>query len=144
MRISDWSSDVCSSDLGTTDKGVTAVKPENFADWHALTTEVVLQRLDADVSGLSHSEAAARLTAHGPNALPTSTVAHPVLRFLAQFNNALIYFLLAAAFAAAMLGHMVDALVIAAVVLVNAIVGFVQEGKRSEEQTSELQSLMRN
>src|SRR3546814_15495758 len=82
MRISDWSSDVCSSDLGTTDKGVTAVKPENFADWHALTTEVVLQRLDADVSGLSHSEAAARLTAHGPNALPTSTVAHPVLRFL--------------------------------------------------------------
>src|SRR3546814_15798443 len=88
MRISDWSSDVCSSDL-----------------WHALTTEVVLQRLDADVSGLSHSEAAARLTAHGPNALPTSTVAHPVLRFLAQFNNALIYFLLAAAFAAAMLGH---------------------------------------
>src|SRR3546814_12903617 len=124
MRISDWSSDVCSSDL-----------------WHALTTEVVLQRLDADVSGLSHSEAAARLTAHGPNALPTSTVAHPVLRFLAQFNNALIYFLLAAAFAAAMLGHMVDALVIAAVVLVNAIVGFVQEGKaeralgaRSEER----------
>lgn len=114
---------------GTTDKGVTAVKPEKFADWHALTTEVVLQRLDADVSGLSHSEAAARLTAHGPNALPTSTVAHPVLRFLAQFNNALIYFLLAAAFAAAMLGHMVDALVIAAVVLVNAIVGFVQEGK---------------
>src|SRR3546814_8424436 len=116
MRISDWSSDVCSSDL------VTAVKPENFADWHALTTEVVLQRLDADVSGLSHSEAAARLTAHGPNALPTSTVAHPVLRFLAQFNNALIYFLLAAAFAAAMLGTMVDALVIAAVVIVNAIV----------------------
>jgi magnesium-transporting ATPase (P-type) len=52
-----------------------------------------------------------------------------MLRFLAQFHNALIYFLLAAAVAATLLGHYVDAAVILAVVLVNAIVGFVQEGK---------------
>ena len=51
------------------------------------------------------------------------------MRFLAQFHNALIYFLLAAAVAAALLGHYVDAAVILAVVLVNAVVGFVQEGK---------------
>ncbi|EHJ91790.1 Cation-transporting ATPase pma1 [Vreelandella boliviensis LC1] len=54
---------------------------------------------------------------------------HPLLRFLTHFHNALIYFLLAAAIAASLLGHFVDASVIVAVVLVNAVVGFVQEGK---------------
>ena len=51
------------------------------------------------------------------------------MRFLAQFNNALIYFLLAAAVAAWVLGHRLDAAVIVAVVTINAIVGFLQEGK---------------
>ena len=50
-------------------------------------------------------------------------------RFVAQFNNALIYFLLAAAVAAWSLGHYVDAVVIVAVVVVNAIVGYLQEDK---------------
>ena len=53
-------------------------------------------------------------------------------RFLAQFNSGLIYFLLAAALASFMLGHIIDGAVIALVVLVNAIVGFVQEGKAEQ------------
>nr|WP_245968311.1 HAD-IC family P-type ATPase [Hephaestia caeni] len=94
-----------------------------------MATDSVLDQLDADIAGLSQREAEERLARHGPNALPSTATVHPFLRFLAQFNSALIYFLLAAAFAAALLGHLVDALVIAVVVLVNAIVGFAQEGK---------------
>ena len=98
-------------------------------DWHALTEQEVLSVLGSDRAGLSSTQAAERLADHGPNALPEATRVHPVMRFLAQFNSALIYFLLAAALAAALLGHVVDALVIAVVVLVNAVVGFIQEGK---------------
>nr|WP_249325231.1 HAD-IC family P-type ATPase [Halomonas boliviensis] len=80
-------------------------------------------------SGLSVDEAARRLEKYGLNQLPAVAGRHPLLRFFAHFHNALIYFLLAAAVAASLLGHFVDASVIVAVVLVNAVVGFVQEGK---------------
>jgi magnesium-transporting ATPase (P-type) len=79
--------------------------------------------------GLSSAEAAERLKRHGPNALPAVKPRHPLARFAAQFNSALIYFLLAAALAAGILGHGIDAAVIVAVVLLNALVGFIQEGK---------------
>nr|WP_268746843.1 HAD-IC family P-type ATPase [Sphingobium sp. C100] len=94
-----------------------------------MAADSVLDRLGTDIAGLSQEEAEERLARHGPNALPSTATTHPALRFLSQFNSALIYFLLAAAFAAALLGHLVDALVIAVVVLVNAAVGFAQEGK---------------
>jgi magnesium-transporting ATPase (P-type) len=61
--------------------------------------------------------------------LPPPASRHPLLRFFAQFNNTLIYFLLAAAVAAWVLGHRIDAAVIVAVVTINAIVGFLQEDK---------------
>lgn len=105
------------------------MKLEKIEAWHALAADSVLDRLEADIAGLSQHEAEERLARHGPNALPSTAATHPLLRFLAQFNSALIYFLLAAAFAAALLGHLVDALVTGVVVLVNAIVGFAQEGK---------------
>ncbi len=79
--------------------------------------------------GLGNDEVASRLERHGRNELPEAKGRHPIFRFLAQFNNALIYFLLAGAVAALFLGHFVDAGVIVAVVVVNAVVGFVQEGK---------------
>ncbi|MBW7851525.1 MAG: cation-transporting P-type ATPase [Rhodospirillales bacterium] len=82
--------------------------------------------------GLDEDEAARRFSEHGPNRLPQSAGVSPLLRFLAQFNNALIYFLLAAAVAAGVLGHRVDAVVIVAVVTINAIVGYIQEGKAEE------------
>ncbi|SEQ98905.1 ATPase, P-type (transporting), HAD superfamily, subfamily IC [Sphingobium sp. YR768] len=105
------------------------MKLDKIVAWHALPANMVLDRLDADIAGLSEQDAGKRLAEHGPNALPSAAGIHPLLRFLAQFNSALIYFLLAAAFAAGLLGHLVDAIVIAVVVLVNAVVGFVQEGK---------------
>ncbi|MDQ0347106.1 magnesium-transporting ATPase (P-type) [Ancylobacter vacuolatus] len=89
-------------------------------------------RLGVTSAGLTPEEAQARLATHGPNALPEPPGRSPLLRFLAQFNNALIYFLLAGAAAALALGHYVDAGVIVAVVLVNALVGFIQEGKAEQ------------
>jgi magnesium-transporting ATPase (P-type) len=99
------------------------------AAWHAELAAEVRARLGIGPGGLSSEEAARRLQAHGPNELPAAPGPHPVRRFLAQFNNPLIYFLLAAALAAGSIGHHVDAVVIVAVVLINAIVGFIQEGK---------------
>jgi len=97
--------------------------------WHSLPDHEVLDRLGAAREGLEPEEAARRLAEHGPNALPEAPGVHPIQRFLNQFNSALIYFLLAAAAAAAVLGHGIDAVVILAVVLANAVVGFLQEGK---------------
>ncbi|MEW6703667.1 MAG: HAD-IC family P-type ATPase [Pseudomonadota bacterium] len=97
--------------------------------WHARPAGDVLQALDSRADGLSSAEAGARLAAHGPNSLPPPPARHPLVRFLGQFHSALIYSLLAAALAAGLLGHALDAAVIVAVVLVNAVVGFLQEGK---------------
>ena len=97
--------------------------------YHALFAEDVLAGVKASPTGLGVTEAAQRLQLYGPNELPATPARHPVVRFLSHFNNALIYFLLAAAVVTWTLGHFVDASVILAVVLVNAIVGFIQEGK---------------
>lgn len=97
--------------------------------WHTRTGDDVLARLDTHRDGLSTTVAAERRLRFGSNQLPAAARRHPLLRFLAQFNNALIYFLLAACVAAWILGHRVDAAVIVAVVLINAIVGYVQEDK---------------
>lgn len=100
--------------------------------WHALDAEAALRQQGTDRHGLGAVQARERLAHHGPNALPAAVRVHPLRRFLAQFNSSLILFLLAAAALAALLGHAVDAAVIAGVVLVNAIVGFVQEGKAED------------
>lgn len=109
--------------------------------YHALSAEDVLARAEASPTGLSATEAARRLQRYGPNELPGTPPRHPVVRFLSHFNNALIYFLLAAAVVTWSLGHFVDASVILAVVLVNAIVGFIQEGK-SENALNAIRSML--
>ncbi len=97
--------------------------------WHAATIEETAAALATGRNGLTAAEAASRLAQYGPNTLPEGKRRHPVLRFLAQFDNTLIYFLLAAAVAAWILGHHIDSAVIVAVVTINAIVGFIQEDK---------------
>ena len=100
--------------------------------WHATTADDTVAALRASRQGLGSDEAAARLAEHGPNALPEPPRRNAILRFLAHFNNTLIYFLLAAAVAAWILGHRIDAIVIVAVVMVNAIVGYIQEDKAEQ------------
>ncbi len=101
----------------------------------------VVEVLESFHHGLTSTEADARLGRYGPNRLPAAKGVHPVLRFLSQFNNTLIYFLLASAVAAMLLGHAIDAAVIMAVVIANAIVGFVQEG-RAEKALAGMQELI--
>lgn len=100
--------------------------------WHALPPEEALAMLSVEATGLDQRDAEARLRRYGPNALPEAPRQHPLLRFLAHFNSVLIYFLLGAALIALLLNHGIDAAVILAVVLVNAVVGFIQEGKAEE------------
>ncbi|MEM8551232.1 MAG: HAD-IC family P-type ATPase [Pseudomonadota bacterium] len=97
--------------------------------WHDRSIDDVLSVVATSRSGLSATMASERLKLHGPNRLPEPPRAGPLLRFLRQFNNLLIYVLVAAAAVTAALGHLVDTGVILAVVLVNAAIGFVQEGK---------------
>ena len=104
-------------------------EPRPPAEPHASEAAEILAALGTTPAGLTAAEAAARLALHGPNSLPAGKPRPAALRFLQQFDNALIYFMLAGAVAAAALSHHVDAGVIVAVVLVNAVVGFLQEGK---------------
>ena len=97
--------------------------------WHTESAKTVLKLLDTNPSGLTGEEAGNRLAKHGPNRLPETRVRGPLVRFFYQFHNVLIYVLIAASAVTAMLGHWVDASVILGVVLINAVIGFVQEGK---------------
>jgi len=100
-----------------------------LTDPHARSAEACLVALDTAPEGLTAGEAASRLARHGPNRLPQAQSRGPLVRFLAQFNNVLIYVLIGAALVTGALQHWVDTGVILAVVLANAVIGFVQEGK---------------
>jgi magnesium-transporting ATPase (P-type) len=102
---------------------------------------VLLLGTDRD-RGLSATEAADRLRTSGPNVLPRLDRRGALLRFVLQFHHPLIYVLLAAAAVTLALGEVVDAGVIVAVVLINAVIGFVQES-RAETALDALMSMVR-
>lgn len=97
--------------------------------WHSESSKTVLESLESNHNGLSKEEAVHRLAKHGPNRLPEAKARGPLVRFFFQFHNVLIYVLIAAGVVTALLGHWVDASVIFGVVIINAMIGFVQEGK---------------
>ena len=109
--------------------------------WHALSVEEVRERCASPLGGLSTEEAARRLTAHGPNRLPAAKGRGPLRRLIAQFDNVLIYVLLAAGVITVLLGHVVDAGVIFGVVAINAAIGYVQEGK-AEQALAAIQAMI--
>jgi magnesium-transporting ATPase (P-type) len=97
--------------------------------WHALDSAEVMTRLGTSHDGLGDEEVKHSLAKYGPNRLPEPKKRGPLLGFLVQFHNLLIYVLLVASGVTAMLGHWVDTGVILGVVVVNALIGFVQEDK---------------
>ncbi len=97
--------------------------------WHSLTSEKLLDELESSFEGLNDEEVNKRINEYGYNRLPPPRRQPPIIRFLAQFNNVLIYVLLFSSVVTAFLGHWVDTAVIFSVVVINAIIGFIQEGK---------------
>lgn len=111
-----------------------STRPSDSADpnnkWHSLPAADVLHLLGSDpASGLSSAEAAQRQKQYGRNELTPKKGIPAWLRFLQQFHQPLIYILLAAAFMTAFLGEWIDSTVIFGVVLINAVVGFLQEAR---------------
>jgi magnesium-transporting ATPase (P-type) len=104
--------------------------PESNVPWHALPVGELIEKVGTDQdAGLRAEEVSARLNKYGPNRLPTAGKRSPLMRFLMQINNVLIYVLLAAAVGKLLLGEWLDASVILGVVIINALLGFIQEGK---------------
>jgi magnesium-transporting ATPase (P-type) len=98
--------------------------------WHAITANEVVGVLDSNTqSGLTAGEVSRRLEKFGRNRLPEKGKKGPLKRFLLQLNNILIYVLLAAGFVKLMVGLWLDAAIIFGVVVINALLGFIQEGK---------------
>ncbi|TQO20695.1 potassium/sodium efflux P-type ATPase [Rhodoglobus vestalii] len=108
---------------------------------HALSCDAVLDVIGGGPDGLSGSEATERLSIVGLNRLPEPKKKHPLLRFLTHFADILIYILLAAAAVKAVFGDWLDAGVILAVAVINALIGFLQEG-RAEKAMQGLRTML--
>src|SRR5262249_7707082 len=110
--------------------------------WHAMATDEVIKHLStAAGKGLAAAEAANRLHKYGPNRLPEGRKRGPLMRFLSQLNNVLVYVLLGAGFTKLMLDLWLDAGIIFGVVILNALLGFVQEGK-AEKALESIRSML--
>jgi P-type Ca2+ transporter type 2C len=97
------------------------------ASWHTLPAEAVYARLTSTPQGLTVAEAARRLAEHGPNELQAVQRISPWALLFEQFQNVLIIILLIATALSAFLGHGVEAIAIAVIVLFAVLLGFVQE-----------------
>ncbi|MDO8686250.1 MAG: cation-translocating P-type ATPase [Clostridiales bacterium] len=92
-----------------------------YGNWHENKYEKDLK------SGLSHKEAANRLSQHGPNCLTEGKKKAPFLIFVDQFTDFMVIVLLAATVVSALMGDVIEAITILAIVFINAILGFIQE-----------------
>jgi magnesium-transporting ATPase (P-type) len=112
------------------------------AAWHAIPVSEIERQLNVDLSqGLDAGDAAKRLGTHGPNLLPQGKKRGPLVRFLAQFHNILIYVLLVSGFVKLMLSLWLDASIIFAVVILNSLLGFIQEG-RAEKALDSIRNML--
>ena len=105
-----------------------ATREPSLQSWHALTAAEVAARLGSDTAaGLTQPEAARRLAAWGANALDEAPAVPWWRRFARQFQEVMIGILLVAAIIAGALGEWADTAAILAIVLVNGVIGFLQE-----------------
>lgn len=109
--------------------------------WHMMPVDEVIRRLDTNPdTGLSNTEADNRLKKYGYNQLEEKEGVSPLMLFLGQFNNFIVWVLLGAAIISGALEEWVDALAIIAIVIINAIIGFIQE-YRAEKSLAALQKM---
>jgi len=125
--------------MASTEFAASGTRPES---WHAMAADEIARRFEVDpTQGLGAAEAAKRLGTYGPNRLPQGKRRGPVARFLAQLNNVLIYVLLGAGFIKLMLSFWLDASIIFAVVILNTLLGFLQEG-RAEKALDSIRNML--
>ncbi|HEY8450283.1 MAG TPA: HAD-IC family P-type ATPase, partial [Bacillota bacterium] len=109
--------------------------------WHALTAEEVCAYWEVDPQqGLDAAAVAERYRHFGPNRLAERPRPHPLVGLLDQFRDAVVLILLAAAVASIALGEVVDAITIGAIVVLNAVLGFVHQ-YRAERALEALRAL---
>lgn len=109
----------------TTEQTIVAQSAGN--SWHSQSAEDVLRQLASTADGLSSQEAAQRLSTSGPNELKEGKPVSPLRIFLGQFRSLLVWILIAAGALSGLLGEVVDAIAILAIVVLNAALGFYQE-----------------
>jgi P-type Ca2+ transporter type 2C len=95
--------------------------------WHQKSIDIVLEELNTSPAGISSEEAATRFGEYGPNALAERKKRTFVLMFLDQFKDVMILVLIGAAVTSGLLGELSDTLAIIVIVVINAVIGFVQE-----------------
>ena len=101
--------------------------------WHHLPTGEVLELLDSDLEkGLDRFEVGHRQQRFGKNRITPQKGKSPLVRFLLQFHNPLIYILIASSVITAVIKDPLDALIILAVVLINAVIGYAQESRAEQ------------
>ena len=99
------------------------------SQWQAKPSLAVIEELRSSERGLSNNEAAARLAQYGPNKLQEEKVDGLFIIFLHQFQSPLIYILVAASIVVFAIGEMIDGSIIVAILVFNAVVGTIQEGR---------------
>ena len=114
----------------------------NDSNWYKLSTTETLHRLSSDKNvGLSEEDVSFRRSKYGKNNLTESKKESKLVRFLKQFNNSVIYILLVAGVLTLFMGHISDTVVIGIVVLVNALIGYIQENK-AESAISKINQML--
>lgn len=108
--------------------------------WHSLTIEEVLKELGSSAQGLNEQSVKERLEKHGRNELQAKKKKSALIIFLHQFVDVMILVLAAAAVTSAVVGEISDAFVIVVIIILNAVVGFVQE-YRAEKAMEALQKM---
>lgn len=116
-------------------------EPSPETPWHSLAPEAIEERLETRSEGLSRREVDERRRRVGPNEMETDPPPNPIWVFVRQFKSPLIYILLVATVITVAIAHYIDAGVIAAVLLLNAVIGFTQE-RRAESAVRELSRMV--
>ncbi len=121
----------------STQENTVSPKPE---PWHALSAEEVLEHLKVRENGLTGAEAAERMAQYGPNKLTEKPRPSFMKMLLEQFNDFIVILLIVAAIISALLGEWIDASAILLIVILNAVLGLVQE-RRADEALAALQKM---
>lgn len=107
-------------------------KKQSSETFHTLSTDQTLASLNSHYDGLSQEEAAARLQQYGKNALEERKGKSLIAKLLAQFKDVMIIILLVAALISGLLGEWTDSFIILFVVVLNAVLGVIQENKAEQ------------